>query len=97
MKQIQQIIMREQRTPWAVFTETILRHCVLQSPRAIHSKIPHNAFATYDGEYIGMAADGCLNNESEWERLIGWHQSPVSMPPAKHSRGIFACVSLFCV
>ncbi len=59
MKQIQQIIMWEQCTPSAVFTETILRHCVFQSPRAIHSKMHQNAFATYDGEYIGMVADGC--------------------------------------
>lgn len=39
----------------------------------------------------------CLNNESQWECLIGWHLSAVRMPPAEHSRGIFACVSLFCV
>lgn len=38
VKQIQQIIMWEQRAPSAVFTETILRDCVFQSPRAIHSK-----------------------------------------------------------
>lgn len=99
VKHIQQIVMWDQRVPMAVLTETILRHCAFYSPRAIHSKMHQNALLRMMVNILEWRLMGarsvCLNNESQWECLIGWHLSPVRMPPAEHSRAIFACLSLF--
>lgn len=59
MNKIQQIIMWDQRIPTPVSTETKYATVCSTAPEPFTVKMHQNAFATYDGEYIGIAADGC--------------------------------------